>query len=202
MRVWKQLMKKAFHGTYALEGTLHIPASVTTIGAKAFKLTDTSCDDKMTGIEFAAGSRIQTIGDCAFENRQRLTGAMAFPDSLEYIGTSAFDLYPKSGAAGFTSVTFSPNSNLETIGDNAFYDHNLMTRIVFPASLTYLGSGWGTETVTNLNSVYYRCSAEQYMTLLGYTNEGFNANIYRHIYYDSNPQVQTTTVFGFNYAGN
>ncbi len=77
-----------------------------------------------------------------------------------------------------------------------------MTRIVFPASLTYLGSGWGTETVLSLNSVYYRGSAEQYMTLLGYNNEGSNANNYRHIYYDPDQEVHTTTAFVFNYAGN
>ncbi len=85
-----------------------IPASVTSIGARAFYN-----NLSMTSISFESGSLLENIGSEAF--RATALTAVVIPEKVVNIGASAF--YEISTLA---SLTFEPNSSLTSIGSNAF----------------------------------------------------------------------------------
>ena len=99
----------------------NIPASVTTIGERAFSgcisLTSVTIPDSVT-----------TIGDGAFGYCSYLT-SVTIPDSVTTIGDGAFE-----GCICLTSVTI-PDS-VTTIGDFAFYECSGLISITIPDSVT------------------------------------------------------------------
>ena len=121
-------------GNYAfsykdLSGTVTIPASVTTIGVKAFY----DCGYPSYGFKypiFESGSQLKTIGLEAFHGStiQNIT----LPASLTSIGNEAF-----RSCVFFKSVIFESGSHLETIGDRAFY-----------LSMNYISVGWTALSIT------------------------------------------------------
>ena len=111
----------------------------------------------------------------AFAGCQTLEGGITFPDSLKYIGDSAFEgvwYLPEAvlngiveigsrafHSSGIKSVSF--GGSLKTVGDEAFYSVPLKT-IDFPASVTYIGKGvlgscLDLETITVDDSNRYYC---------------------------------------------
>ncbi len=186
----EEIGDEAFWGALGLEGELVIPASVTSIGKRAFA----SCNDNgnvrdttkynMTSIVFKPNSSLKKIGQEAFYDILSLSGSeISFPDSLEEIGQSAFTMYGDN--SGFTKIHFGSNSRLKIIGDSAFYGHELLTSIsTLPGTLEYLGSGWR-ESV-NLNYIAYNGSHTKWSNLL--TDSGCGTYAYTfywgHLYYD------------------
>ena len=105
--------------------TIAIPASVTTIGPRAFY----NCNALET-VTFAENSQLTAIGDEAFRFCVRLT-TIAIPASVTSIGNRAF----MSGEA-LETVTFAENSQLTYIGYEAFSFCVRLTTIAIPASVT------------------------------------------------------------------
>ena len=81
-------------------GTLTIPASVTVIGASAFA----NCG--FSKIQFASGSKLETIGDYAFYANHNLRGTLALPNGLKTIGASNASI-SSMGSASIIFQTFS-----------------------------------------------------------------------------------------------
>lgn len=121
---------------------------LTTIGSRAFSGTavttckisstvqeiknDAFSSSKLAHIEFAAPSKLESIGAGAFWGTSELKMALVLPDSLKTIGTLAFQ------KSGITSVKF--GENLETIGASAFCScPNLTGDVYLPDSLENLG---------------------------------------------------------------
>lgn len=108
-----------------------IGSGVTHIGARAFA----NCDNaSLTTITIPAS--VTTIGTSSFVNCTGLT-SVTIPANVTSIGDGAF-----GGCTGLTSVTFAAESQLETIGKDAFYNCNntSLTTITIPASVTTIGS--------------------------------------------------------------
>lgn len=114
-----------------LVGTLHIPASVTSIGGSAFAncrgftgtLTIPASVTSIGGSAFSGctgftnltiGSSVTTIGESAFYNCSGLTGSLTLPENLTSIGSAAF-----ANCSGFIGDLTIPNS-VTTIGQYAF----------------------------------------------------------------------------------
>ena len=95
--------ERAFSGCTGITA-IDIPSTVETIGDAAFYATG------LTEVEIAA----TTIGDNAFTYCTALTG-VTIDSSVESIGASAF-----AGCSALTTVTISADSQLTTIGDEAF----------------------------------------------------------------------------------
>ncbi len=95
---------------------------------------------------------VTSIGVQAFASASSLT-SVTIPNSVTSIGDNAF-----RNATSLTSVTFAENSNVETIGDEAFYKSGI-TSITIPASVTALGTvsaNYGTfEECSSLTTVNF-----------------------------------------------
>lgn len=101
--------------------SITIPEQITDIGSTAFY----NCTS-LKEVIFTGTAKIMTIGEAAFGRCDALdkfnsseVGVFIFPDSVIEIGKNAFvyDL-------GIQQIVFSANSQLETIGDNAFAGHH------------------------------------------------------------------------------
>jgi hypothetical protein len=127
----------------ALIGVLVIPASVETIGYASFY--DAFDDAKASSLVFAPESSLTSIGEQAFGQNTRLTGSIAFPDSLTTIGREAFidnDLTGVSFGSSLISINqraFALNritGNLEipsttvSVGEQAFLNNNITTLVI------------------------------------------------------------------------
>jgi hypothetical protein len=136
----------AFQGCTSLTG-ITIPASVTSIGNDAFSgnyTSDYTFAMGLTSVTFTAGSQLETIGDRAFYLCTRLTD-ITIPASVTSIGNYAFsgtdvDVPPYTIPMGLTTVTFASGSQLQTIGERAFYQCTGLTSINIPASVTSIGA--------------------------------------------------------------
>ncbi len=117
-----------------------IPGEITKIGPSAF------ASSNITKITFSEG--LTEIGNNAFDGLN--LGVINLPASLTTIAESAFN------ASGLTEVTFSTESQLINIGDNAFYGNGNMTKFVMPGSVTTIGSkafyNCGALSVVNVSS--------------------------------------------------
>ncbi len=89
---------------------------------------------------------VQVIGDRAFYQTE-LSGDIVIPNGVKGIGLEAFS------DTTISSITFGANSQLESIGDSAFYNCSNLTSIKIPSSVTSIGSG-----------AFFNCSALKTVT--------------------------------------
>ena len=145
--------EKAFKNCSGL-ASIKIPASVKSIGKDAFYKTD-DVSSNLTAVEIEEGSVLETIGEYAFYGCYKLKG-VKIPASVKSIGNFAFSAWGKAPgeaneSSSLTTVEFEENSQLETIGNAAFQDCQKLTRIVIPEGVKNIGS-----------SAFLRCSALEY----------------------------------------
>jgi hypothetical protein len=140
----------AFELCYNLGGNITIPAEQKSIGASTFSYVQ----GKDLTITFAPNSRLETIGDRAFE--VTTLKSITIPSSVTSIGDYAFETcyYLESE----TSVLIP--ANVKSIGDGAFSTCTSLTGITIPASVTSIG-----------NKVFGRCTK-----LTGITVDAGNPN--------------------------
>jgi len=121
-----EIIKGAFNGCSKLT-SIEIPDGVTSIGEKAFK----SCSG-LTNITIP--NTVTIIGDKAFNGCDEGLTSITIPNSVFSIGNNAFDFCQK-----LTTVTFAENSNVTSIGEEAFYYCKNLESITIPSSVTYIG---------------------------------------------------------------
>ena len=112
----------AFQDCSKLE-TITLPSTLTTIGQYAFK-------NSLKTVTLP--STLTTIGQYAF-SESNLT-SIHFPDAVRVISDHAF-----YNCQSLTTVTVSENSQLTTIGQQAFYDCTALTSIQIPDAVTEIG---------------------------------------------------------------
>ncbi len=191
---WTDISDNAFTNTALTQIT--IPSSVTSIGATAFigasNLKNITVDssnnnyssdisgvlfniDKTNLIQYPIGDTITSyniptgvtnIENYAFQGSTYLNQIIV-PVSVTMIGDYAFD-----NATGLNSVTFYPNSSLNSIGIEAFYRTINLTSITIPANVTNIGENAFQQS--GLTNVYIRQST---ITALNNLNFDFNSNI-------------------------
>lgn len=98
--------------------SIHIPASVTTIGSYAFDMSS-----RLEAVTFAENSQLTTIGYAAFSWCTKLT-SIALPASVTTIGEYAF-----YDCTGITDITLP--ASVTTIGEGAFSGCSSLTGIHF-----------------------------------------------------------------------
>lgn len=145
--------EKAFKNCSGL-ASIKIPASVKSIGKDAFYKTD-DVSSNLTAVEIEEGSVLETIGEYAFYGCYKLKG-VKIPASVKSIGNFAFSAWGKAPgeaneSSSLTTVEFEENSQLETIGNAAFRNCKKLTRIVIPEGVKNIGS-----------SAFLGCSALEY----------------------------------------
>lgn len=131
----------AFDSCTALK-EISIPKNVVTIDTEAFYL----CVPER--ITFAEGSRLETIGYCAFAGA-KIT-ELTLPSTVRRLEGSAF-----AGCDLLTKVTL--NDGLQRIGSNAF-NYSGLRELVIPASVTdmeYLSFYNGTFETNSLEALYF-----------------------------------------------
>ena len=126
----------AFYGNQ-LSGTLTIPSSVTSIGNDAFSsysASDVEPTNRISGLVFASGSHLRTIGNSAFSDNQ-LSGTLTIPSSVTSIGERAFD------ENQISTLDLSNATSLTAIGSYAFTYNQLSGTLTIPSSVTSIGNG-------------------------------------------------------------
>ena len=134
-----------------------IPQSVTSIGDKAFlgceKLDSLTINDAATSIGKSAfaqcyvlsslslGKKITTIGDHAFFDC-RILDNVTIPQSVTSIGQKAFNSCISLTTLSFGEKSFGENieTNIETIGNGAFYYCIALKEVTIPQSVTSIGN--------------------------------------------------------------
>ena len=108
--------------------SIFIPSSVTSIGENVF-----SNANDLTSVTFGENSQLPTIGRRAFSGARSLT-SITIPASVTSIGDFAF-----SGARDLTSITIP--DNVTSIGDYAFYSATNLEYVTFGenSQLTSIG---------------------------------------------------------------
>ena len=139
----------AFSGCLGISGTVTIPAGVTAIGDHCFYMPGNSRPGfkyGVTGIAFAQGSQLKTIGDYAFAENWKVTGGINIPDSVETIGDYAFyATYRRQGSTTGDDEPFGAQGplhlpqSLKTIGEGAFGVCSFSGGLAIPNSVTSLG---------------------------------------------------------------
>jgi hypothetical protein len=107
--------------------TLTIPGQISLIQVQSFQE-----NPRVTQLIINEG--VVTIGEKAFYHLASLSGTLAIPDSVTSIGANAFFNCPKIEA-----YTFGPDSQLTTIGAEAFAYDRLVTSFVLPPLVTHIG---------------------------------------------------------------
>jgi len=136
------------HSSEPLNSILEIPTvieiqgtslTVYSIGDSAF-----SGNSSLTAITFETGTQIIKIGAAAFSNCRNLV-SFEFPDTIEIISDSAF-----CSCLKLSDFIISENSNLISIGDNAFND-TIFTQIYLPESVNSLGTHMFNKYLNSIN---------------------------------------------------
>ena len=113
-----------------------IPANVTNIGANAFQVCS-----QLTDVDFADGSQLKSVGAYAFEDCISLS-EVQLPNSVTSIGNYAF-----SGCISIAKFNSQVEGelivpeNTVTIGEYAFQNLGLITKVVVPDAVTSIGLG-------------------------------------------------------------
>lgn len=115
------------------------------------------------------GVALKTIEGSAFYNMGLSGWEVVIPDTVETIGSDAFN------ANGIAKVNFP--SSLKTIGSSAFYSNNLTT-LTIPSSVTSIGGlAFNCNQVTSGDDLWiYKRTASgiDYSTLIGYSGAARN----------------------------
>ena len=128
-----------------------IPASVTSIGAYAFrydtKLSTLYIDSIESWLKVTIGSHpfysvSSTVSTSLYVGGE-LTTEIVIPEGTETIGDNVF-----YNCNGLERVTFAPGSKIETIGKSAFYNCTKLPEITLPTGVTTIG-----------DNAFYGCSA-------------------------------------------
>ncbi len=135
--------------------TITIPASVTTLNGPVFR------ESGLQTISFEEGSRLQTIGNGAFDNTP-LT-AISIPASVTSIGDDAL-----GNCAYLETVTFANDSQLESIGDIAFWYCYALKKITIPASVTSIG-----------DDAFFNCPNLSVVTILAQTPPSLGTDAFK-----------------------
>ena len=118
-----------------INGTVTIPASVTYMGGDG-TFGGVFQENRLPGIVFEEGSRLEYIGAICFSGNPNMEGTLTLPDSVTYIGVSAF-----SGCAKLTRELKLP-AKLETLGPSSFYGCTGLTgTVTIPGSVQTVGEG-------------------------------------------------------------
>lgn len=134
-------------GKYAFSGnaidSIEIPKNVMEIGSYAFSpylyhhnqdypISNSIQSSKLTTVTFEEGSKLETIGDSAFESLQ--LKSIEIPENVTKIETNAF-----GENEHLTSVSFADESKLKTIGSSAFRGSQIED-IEIPSNVIEIGS--------------------------------------------------------------
>lgn len=111
-----------------LYGDLIIPLQCEIIGAHAFR----NCKS-LSSLKFVNGSKLQRIGDCAFEKCIGLCNQLIFPHGIKYIGKAAF-----RKCKGFWGDLCIPQ-NVEYIDTEAFKGCKFDGELYLPKNLVSIG---------------------------------------------------------------
>ena len=141
-------------GTYAFSGasigSVVIPNNVVTISNYAFY----GCKSLQN---VTLSNQLVTIGEAAFSNCHKLN-SIVIPNSVTAIGRHAF-----SACRKLADITFEENSQLVSIGDNAFKEVAVES-ITIPGSVTRIGS-YAFKDCANLTSITFEDIDDWYKTL-------------------------------------
>ena len=122
----------AFSGNKTV-GTIVIPASVKTIGDRAFYGASgyQSAASNIDAVDFSGANNLETIGNNAFQHTTIRTADFSGCSNLKSIGENAFD-----GCKQLQTVDLSKAVELESIGKEAFKDCVSTTYVAIPKSVT------------------------------------------------------------------
>lgn len=142
------------------------PANIQDIGELAFR----GCE-KLEILSLEKYTKLQKIGDCAFASCGNLK-VVKLPDSIKELGTNAFGWntiieefrFPDGlitiangmfeNWTKLRTISFGPNPQLKSIGDEAFRDCYSLQSIKLPQSVTSIG-----------DEAFYGCSALESLVL-------------------------------------
>ena len=112
--------------SYQTVTSVVVADGINTVSDRAFQgfrnVTSVSMPDTLT-----------TIGNLAFDRMPSLT-SVDIPDAVTSIGRAAFQY-----AASIESLNFGENSQLQTIGGNAFYQASSLAEVNLPSTLKVIG---------------------------------------------------------------
>lgn len=163
----EKIGRTAFMGNYKIE-ELFIPKSVKEIGGNAFRgMNLTGNINRLEKLVFGYNSSLETIGDSSFSSNTKikyinfpskltLIDDFAFqycfsleeifiPKSVTKIGLRAFEGYaidstfPEGILTNYNKIEFESGSNLEYIGESAFYYNEKITSITIPSKVKTIG---------------------------------------------------------------
>lgn len=132
-------------GVHAFNGcsitSIVIPATVSRIENNAFQ----TCSS-LTKVSFAADSKLQSIGNHAFNGCRNLT-SITIPDGVTSLGNNAFQ-----SCTSLTGIVFATDSKLQSIGNHSFNGCSSLTRVDIPDGVTTIGSNAfaGCTALTNV----------------------------------------------------
>lgn len=119
-------------GIYAFSGrsitSVTLPTTIVSIERNAFQ----TCYS-LTNVAFAAESKLQSIGDHAFNGCTSLT-TITIPATVTSLGNNAFQ-----SCKHLTNITFATGSQLQSIGNHAFNGSDNLTEVSIPDSVTTIG---------------------------------------------------------------
>ena len=121
-----RVIENAAFSNYNNLKELRLPASVESVGDQAFS----NCL-KLEKLEL--NNKLQTIGVSAFSSMIRLK-ELNIPASVVTIGEGAF-----TSMWALEKLAFAPNSQLQSIGKNAFNNTQNLVSIILPAGVTSIG---------------------------------------------------------------
>jgi hypothetical protein len=163
----------AFYGCTALEGSITIPATVTTIGDYAFYLTGLEelvlqsvgniGEFAFSNLSNLASLTLQcsgNIGRSAFESCTSLQDTLTIPAGVTGIGDQTF-----RGCTGLTSVDFTAYTG-STIGPHAFRDCSNITSLTFDNAVAPAVGASAFTDVAPVGKLYYPSNGTGYDAIL------------------------------------
>jgi len=201
----------AFSGNTAIT-SVDIPASVISIGDKAFK----DCSS-LVSVHFSDAAQLKTIGKESF----RATGltSIALPSSVEFMSDFAFTRCPhlttaslssgadSIGVAGFSSCTalttaIIPNGVVAM--DYTFHDCSALTDVTIPSSVQYISDPFGGADAvvihTDAGSMAENFAKDNNIACISGVEDGGIYNTDRTICFSKGTASLTATLDGAPYA--